>query len=131
MEMEEEKHIGALMPLTIALVGTKLIPKKEDLQGAGLSDTKCPSRTIMVNEWTLVTLPIQSRVSSRKSHKLPKARAQEKISSPLWRPALWATSSPASIPLAENIVTGAQPNHCHIYITDKCSCQLYQRALKS
>lgn len=70
-----------------------LIPKKEDQQGAGLSDTKCTSRTIMVNEWTLVTPPVQSRVSSRRSHKLPKARAHEKISPPLWRSALWATSS--------------------------------------
>lgn len=94
MEIEEEKHIGAPMLLTIALVDTMLIPKKEDLQGAGLSDTKCPCRTIMVNEWTLVMLPVQSRVFSRKSHKLPRTRTHEKISPTQWRSALWAASSP-------------------------------------
>lgn len=47
------------MLLIVALIGTMLISKK-DLQGAGLSDTKCPSRTIMLYEWTLVTFPVQS-----------------------------------------------------------------------
>lgn len=37
-----------------------LIPKKEDLQGAGQNDTKCPYMTTMLYEWTLVTLPVQS-----------------------------------------------------------------------
>lgn len=43
MEIEEEKHLGAPMLLTIVLVCPP-IPKKEDLQGAVLSDTKCPSQ---------------------------------------------------------------------------------------
>lgn len=87
------KSTGAPTLLMIALVGTVLAPKKEDLQGAGLSDTKCPSRTIMLYEWTLVTLPVQSRVSSRKSHKLPKARTHEKTSPSLWRSAVWGLES--------------------------------------
>lgn len=98
MEIEEVKHLGPAMLLTIAPVGTMLIPKKEDLQGAGLSDSKCPSKTIMLYEWTLVTLPVQSRVSSKKSYKLHK-----NISPSLWR-SLWLPHllwlGFASIPLA-------------------------------
>lgn len=34
MKIEEVKHLGPPMLFTIAPVGTMLIPKKEDLQGA-------------------------------------------------------------------------------------------------
>lgn len=133
MEIEEEKHLGAPMLLTIVLV-CPLIPKREDLQGAGPCDTKHPSRTIMLYEWTLVTLPVQIRVSSRKSHKLPKARTHESISPSLWR-SLWPPHLLAGVcwhPSGSRYgVTGAHLYYCHIYITDKSSCQLYQRALKS
>lgn len=57
-----------------------LTPKKEGLQAASLNDTICPYMSTMSFEWTLATLPVQSRVPSRKSHNLPKARTHEKIS---------------------------------------------------
>jgi len=76
--------------LTITLLGTMLIPKKEGLQAACLNESKCPHMTTTLHEWTLVTLPVQSRVPSRKPHNLPQARTHEKIHPSLQRSAPWS-----------------------------------------
>lgn len=118
--------------IIIALLGTMLIPKKEDLQAACLNETKCPYMTTESYEQTLATLPLQSKVPSRMSHNLPKARSQS-------FPAQICTLEPGGIVAITCPVRGllacpwfktrgkkctplCQPNHNHSYITDKSSC---------
>lgn len=63
--------------LTVALPGTTLIPEKKGWQAASLNTTKHPYIIAMLMQ-ILVTVPVQSRIPSRKAHSLQKARTDEK-----------------------------------------------------
>lgn len=133
MEIEEEKHIEAPMLLTIALCRhyvnslegrpARIWPEwhqmsLQDYNGVWVDsgDTSSLKQGILQE----VTQAAQGQDSSVHPCGDLLCGPPHLLAGVCWHP-----------PGSKYGVTGAQPNHCHTYITDKSNCQLHQWALKS